>query len=106
MLYPKISIKSLTIYVLLTGGAILMLLPLLWMFSTSLRPASESYTLPPAWLPTKFHTANYASVFESSVPMLQLFWNTFKVTALVTVGQLLALRHGRLRLCETSVSRS
>ncbi len=73
----------------LTLGAILMLMPFLWMFSTSLRASSESYKLPPAWLPTAFHYENYTAVFSSSVPFLSFAWNSVKVTFAVTVGQLI-----------------
>ena len=41
------SIKEAVPVVILTIGAVLVSLPLLWMFSTSLRPSSESYKLPP-----------------------------------------------------------
>ena len=73
---------------LAAGGAVLVALPLLWMFSTSLRPSAESYALPPQWLPTQFHFENYAAVFQSSVPIVQLFANSFKITTLVTLAQL------------------
>lgn len=74
---------------LLTLGAIVMLMPFLWMFSTSLRASSESYKLPPAWLPTEFHVENYSAVVNSSVPFLQFAWNSVKVTFTVTLAQLL-----------------
>jgi len=77
------------LYILLTVSALLTLAPLLWMVSTSLRSSSESYQLPPEWLPTDFRIENYLSVFTSSVPFLQLMWNTLKITAAVTLGQLL-----------------
>ncbi len=74
---------------LLIGGAILMLLPFMWMFSTSLRPAQESYKLPPAWLPTEWNVETYVAVFQSSVPILAFAWNSIKVTFSVTLGQLI-----------------
>ena len=73
---------------LLTIAAILVMMPLFWMFSTSLRPTSESYQLPPQWLPTQFRIENYISPFESSVPFVQLFLNNMKITLAVTLGQL------------------
>lgn len=71
-------------------GAIFMALPFLWMFSTSLRPVGESFTLPPAWLPTEWHVENYAAVFDSSVPFLAFAYNSLKVTFFVTLGQLIS----------------
>ena len=69
-------------------GAILMILPFMWMFSTSLRPVQESYKLPPAWFPTEFHWETYVAVFQSGVPIVAFAVNSIKVTFFVTLGQL------------------
>lgn len=73
----------------LSVGALIMLLPFLWMFATSLRPIQESFRLPPAWFPTEFHFETYAAVFDSSVPLLAFASNSIKVTFFVTLGQLI-----------------
>lgn len=70
-------------------GAILMILPFMWMFSTSLRPIQESYKLPPAWFPTEFHWETYVAVVQSSVPVFTFAANSIKVTFFVTLGQLI-----------------
>lgn len=75
-------------FIILTIAAILVLMPLLWMFSTSLRPVSESFNLPPQWLPTEFRIENYIAPFESNVPFEALFANSMKITLAVTAGQL------------------
>lgn len=85
----KLSWGNMTVILLLSLAAILMMLPLLWMFSTSLRPSADSFKLPPAWLPTQFQIENYSSVFESNVPFWALAFNTLKITLAVTLGQLL-----------------
>ncbi len=77
-------------FALLTIAAILVMMPLLWMFSTSLRPTNESYQLPPQWLPTQFRIENYLAPFESSVPFVQLFLNSLQITVAVTLGQLVS----------------
>ena len=66
------------------------MVPLLWMFSTSLRPVSESFKLPPQWLPTQFRFENYIAPFESSVPFVGLFLNSMRITLAVTFGQLVS----------------
>lgn len=75
--------------VLLTIAAIFVIMPLLWMFSTSLRPTSQSYQLPPQWLPTEWRFENYVAPFQSSVPFGVLFLNSLKITLAVTFGQLI-----------------
>lgn len=74
---------------LLSLGAIIMVLPFIWMFSTSLRPAADSFRLPPAWFPTEWRWENYAAVFRSTVPILSFAANSVFVTLCVTVGQLI-----------------
>jgi multiple sugar transport system permease protein len=93
---------SLFSIVLLIAGALIMLLPLMWMFSTSLRLTSESYHLPPSYLPTSFHWENYVTVFQSQVPMVRLAVNSLYVAVTVTVGQMITcsmagFAFGRLR---------
>jgi multiple sugar transport system permease protein len=83
------GVLSAVAIVLLGLGAILMLMPFLWMFSTSLRPSAESYKLPPAWLPTEWHFENYAAVFQSTVPFVAFATNSLKITLFVVLGQLI-----------------
>lgn len=83
------KLLDLAALLVLGAGAIFMILPFLWMFSTSLRPSAESYKLPPAWLPTEWRFENYGAVFSSSVPIVAFALNSIKVTFLVTIGQLI-----------------
>src|SRR6266487_3288007 len=82
------KLLDLVALLVLGAGAIFMILPFLWMFSTSLRPSAESYKLPPAWLPTEWRFENYGAVFSSSVPIMAFALNSIKVTFFVTLGQL------------------
>lgn len=68
--------------------AIGMLLPFLWLFSTSFRPTAEAYKLPPSFLPPNLDLANYAAVFASRVPFIQIYLNSLLIAVVVTVGQL------------------
>ena len=83
-----IKLGDIVSFGLLTIAAILVMMPLFWMFSTSLRPTSESFQLPPQWLPTQFRIENYIAPFESSVPFVELFINSMRITVAVTLGQL------------------
>jgi multiple sugar transport system permease protein len=87
----KIRIKwaqLISLLILILGGVI-MLLPLLWMFSTSLRATAESYSLPPAFLPTAWHWENYVKVVQGNVPLMRMAGNSLFVSVAVTLGQLL-----------------
>ena len=73
---------------LLTVGGIIMVFPLFWLFSTSLRPATELLIVPPPLLPQEWTIANYQKVFDSA-PMLEYLWNSVVFASLSTVFILL-----------------
>lgn len=67
---------------------LIILLPLLWTLSTSLRMPYESMRLPPSFIPKlPFIWGNYTEVFEK-VPFLKFFLNSFIVAATATSLQL------------------
>ena len=67
---------------------VFMLLPFAWLFSMSFRPPAEAYKMPPSFLPPTLDFKNYRAVLDSSVPFLQIYWNSVEVAVLVTLGQL------------------
>jgi multiple sugar transport system permease protein len=67
---------------------VFMLLPFAWLFSMSFRPPEESYRMPPSFLPPTLDFKNYWAVLHSSVPFLQIYWNSVEIAVLVTLGQL------------------
>src|ERR1700692_4943035 len=67
---------------------VVMLLPFAWLFSMSFRLPSEAYKMPPSFLPPTLDFKNYWAVLHSSVPFLQIYWNSVEIAVLVTLGQL------------------
>ncbi|MFM9278224.1 carbohydrate ABC transporter permease [Paenibacillus jiagnxiensis] len=65
-----------------------MIVPFLWMISTSLKSYADSMQIPPVWIPPEFHWDNYAKVFDK-IPFMEYYLNTLLMTAGRTVGQLL-----------------
>jgi multiple sugar transport system permease protein len=53
-------VRRLPAHAILLFGAALMLLPFVWMISTSLKPAYELFTVPPTWIPSQFQWDTYA----------------------------------------------
>ncbi|MBN2642575.1 MAG: carbohydrate ABC transporter permease [Victivallales bacterium] len=47
-------ISQIVIYFLLIGGAMLFSAPLIWMFSTAVKPIEQTMSLPPSWLPYQY----------------------------------------------------
>ncbi len=76
------------IYTLLIAGSLLMLLPFLWMISTSLKPANEVMMLPPKWIPSEILWENYREAWNIA-PFGRYLLNSIIVTVLSTVGELI-----------------
>ncbi|MEZ2388288.1 carbohydrate ABC transporter permease [bacterium RCC_150] len=73
--------------VLLLIASVLILGPVLWTLSTSLRPPAESFQLPPSFLPLNPDFSSYDQVFKQLNIML-LVLNSALVTGLIAVGQM------------------
>jgi multiple sugar transport system permease protein len=56
----RIALGHVFSHTLLILGAVAMLLPFVWMLSTSVKPSDQLFTVPPTWLPHPFQWDNYA----------------------------------------------
>ena len=78
---------GLLLHLILSIGGVLMLIPFVWMVSTSFKSLDQVFTYPPVWIPNPFVWENYPEAF-TSVPFALWFVNSFKISAAVTLGQL------------------
>jgi len=76
------------LYVVLTGGLVLMVGPFLWMLLGSVKPETELRQLPPTWWPDRFTMDNYADLF-TRLDMGTYFMNSLIVATVVTVGNVI-----------------
>jgi ABC-type glycerol-3-phosphate transport system permease component len=74
---------------LLIGGGLLMMVPFLWMISTSLKTRAEVFAKPPTLFPLVPQWHNYPDMW-SALPFATFFLNSIKIAALSTVGQLVS----------------
>lgn len=65
-----------------------MLLPFAWLFSMSFRSVADAYKMPPSFIPPSLDFSNYAAVLHSSVPFVQIYFNSVEIAVIVTVSQL------------------
>jgi multiple sugar transport system permease protein len=72
---------------LLAVASVIVLLPIVWTFSTSLRLPKESFALPPQWLPTDWQWQNYVKVFQL-VPFGRYIANSLFVATATVAGQI------------------
>ncbi len=75
--------------ILLFMLSIVIIAPMVWTFSTSLRKGTESFTVPPRWLPTDLAVENYAQVFDK-VPFGRQIVNSTLITWGTVLGQLIS----------------
>lgn len=83
----KLISKSI-IYLLLIIGAIFILVPFIWMLSTSLKQSNEVLLMPPKFIPSKLMWENYRLALESA-PFKRYFLNSVIVTVSITIGELI-----------------
>jgi multiple sugar transport system permease protein len=77
-------------YTVMTAIAIVFMIPLLWMISTSLKSRPEIFAWPPTWLPDQPLVENYATAF-SKYPLARFMLNSFILVVLNTIGELLSV---------------
>ncbi len=70
-------------------GLLLVLFPLAWMLSTSLKGELEALKMPPTWIPAEIQWRNYYDALTFN-PFGLYFWNTFVFAGLVMLGELLS----------------
>ena len=83
----KMTVTGLIKVVLILAICAFSIFPILWCLSTSLKPESQIYTMPPRWIPETFTGAHYAQILKDS-NMLLYFKNTVILatgTTLVTM---------------------
>jgi multiple sugar transport system permease protein len=69
---------------ILSVGAIIMIAPLAWTFSTSLKTKDGVFELPPQWIPDPFVWENYARIWTAG-PLLSGIQNSLIVACSVTI---------------------
>jgi multiple sugar transport system permease protein len=70
---------------LLILGSILMILPFVWMFVTSIKPSIEILSWPPSFIVKSPTLDNYRAVFHEA-PFLRYFLNTFFISTISTLS--------------------
>lgn len=93
--------KQVLKYLILIGGAVIMLMPFLWMLSTSLKSDSATMVMPPEFIVKHPIIANYKAVI-TDYPMITFLKNSVIVAVLTTVfqifnGALAGFAFGRMR---------
>lgn len=81
--------KKMLSYVLMAVIGIILLIPLLWMVFTSLKPMEEIVRYPPTFFPEKIVWENYLDTI-AAFPFWRYARNTLFITVLVVIGNVLS----------------
>lgn len=84
--YKPIQIMG---FIMLCIFSVILLFPLLWMLSTSLKAPHEVMSLDLKFIPDKILWSNYVDVFER-YPVLRYTWNTFFITVMNILGKIIS----------------
>jgi multiple sugar transport system permease protein len=77
-------------YLALGIVTVVLVLPLYWMLATALKDPTQTFALPPQWVPNPVEWRNFVSVFEE-VPFGRFIINTVIIVAFNIIGQLFAV---------------
>lgn len=91
--FRKVRIGDLLSHLVLLLGAVTMVVPFLWMLSTSLKSDQQAYIFPPIWIPQPIMWSNYITTWQA-LPFDRFFINSLLVAVAVTFGQLLTCSMG------------
>ncbi len=67
------------IYFLLLAGAVIIMIPLWWMLSTSIKHPKEVFAFPPTFLPAQIMWSNYTDLFVKAPFHIYIFNTTYVV---------------------------
>jgi ABC-type glycerol-3-phosphate transport system permease component len=82
-------LRRVLLYCLLLLGTVILLFPLYWMVSSSLKPLDEINAFPIIWIPSRLVWENYSNMWNT-VPFLTYFKNSCIVAILATTGTTLS----------------
>jgi multiple sugar transport system permease protein len=83
-----VQLERVVVWTLLLVGALVMLLPFLWLVSTSLKEQRQIFVYPPQWIPNPIRWQNYPEAL-TSLPFARYTVNTLLITSLTMIGVLL-----------------
>jgi multiple sugar transport system permease protein len=83
------TLEAGVIHLTLMAGAVALMLPLVWMLSTSLKPRGAVFLFPPEWIPRPIVWQNYVQALTAQ-PFHLFYRNTVAVTSISMVGMILS----------------
>ena len=84
-------VQTAVIHGILLAGAVIVLIPFLWMLSTSLKPPTQVSKFPPIWIPNPIVWSNYVTALTIfPIPFWIFVRNSLFMSASITIGTVLS----------------
>lgn len=80
------KISKIIISLLVWFAGVIMIIPFIWMLSTSFKGMNEVFTFPIEWIPSNPTLKGYAALFSGTVSYFSYFFNSVKVSLIALVG--------------------
>ena len=81
-------VSKIVVYLILGAGSIVILMPLAWMISTSLKPLSHVFRFPPEFIPQRIVWSNYPDAL-TQLPFDIYFRNTMFIVFWTVLGEVI-----------------
>ena len=80
--------KKIVITFIIWFFGVVMIIPFIWMLSTSFKGMNDVFTFPIEWIPSKPTLKGYQALFSGTIPFFQYFFNSVKVSVIALIGTL------------------
>ena len=82
----RIDLPKIILTAIAASIGIVMVLPLVWMLSASLKTEIEVFRYPIQWIPETIRWRNYQEVWAGLYPFGTFYWNSIQVTTISVTG--------------------
>ena len=83
-------IKAAIVYILVIPGAIVFILPLIWMLSTATKEPNQIFIFPPQWIPDPVKWSNFTEGWFAYLDFNRMLLNTLIITGNNVIGNLVS----------------
>jgi len=98
---PRLAGRRVTAYVILFAFSFILIMPFVWLFSSSLKSETEYFAIPTVWIPARAMWGNYTDVLSEYNMLLyianSLWLGIYSVVVNVFVSSLVAYGFARFR---------
>ncbi|WP_370739097.1 carbohydrate ABC transporter permease [Paenibacillus amylolyticus] len=80
------QIRKIILTLLMSGFALLMIMPFIWMISTSFKSPADVFTYPIQWIPSSLNWEHHIKVWSGADTFATYYLNSLKISLISTVG--------------------